>query len=107
MARRTSSLSSVSSLQSRELSCTSNGDNDAGARHACDQGDGLSGYTWTEHDPREGGVQVLNDPQNNVKVTTELLKVQGGEHGGSWAARIKGEPLKPGKHQNVLSFPDT
>ncbi|KAL5511441.1 CWH41 [Sanghuangporus vaninii] len=65
------------------------------ARHTCDQGDGLSGYTWTEHDPREGGVQVLNDPRNNVKVTTELLKVQGGEHGGSWAARIKGEPLNP------------
>ncbi|EJD02084.1 glycoside hydrolase family 63 protein [Fomitiporia mediterranea MF3/22] len=65
------------------------------ARHACEQGDGLAGYTWTEHDPREGGVQVLNDPMNNVKVTTELLKVNGGEHGGSWAARVKGEPLDP------------
>ncbi|KAH8108478.1 glycoside hydrolase family 63 protein [Phellopilus nigrolimitatus] len=63
------------------------------ARHACDQGDGLSGYTWTEHDAREGGVQTIKDPTNNVIVTTELLKVQGGEHGGSWAARIKGEPL--------------
>ncbi|KAI0303387.1 glycoside hydrolase, partial [Multifurca ochricompacta] len=65
----------------------------AKARHACDQGDGLDGYTWTQFDAREGGIQVLNDSQNNVKITTELLKVAGGEHGGSWAARIKGEPI--------------
>ncbi|KAI0255396.1 glycoside hydrolase [Lactifluus subvellereus] len=67
------------------------------ARHACDQGDGLDGYTWTQFDAREGGIQVLNDSQNNVKVTTELLKVDGGEHGGSWAARIKGEPINGGQ----------
>ncbi|KAN0141302.1 Glycoside hydrolase [Lactarius tabidus] len=67
------------------------------ARHACDQGDGLDGYTWTQFDPREGGIQVIKDPRNNVKVTTELLKVAGGEHGGSWAARIKGEPIIEGK----------
>ena len=65
-------------------------------RHACDQGDGLHGYTWTQFDAREGGIQVLNDSQNNVKVTTELLMVDGGEHGGSWAARIKGEPINEG-----------
>ncbi|KAA1471225.1 glycoside hydrolase [Dentipellis sp. KUC8613] len=65
------------------------------ARHACDQGDGLTGYTWTQYDAREGGIQVLKDTPNNVKVTTELLKVPGGRHGGSWAARIKGEPLDP------------
>jgi mannosyl-oligosaccharide glucosidase len=66
------------------------------ARHACDQGDGLDGYTWTQFDPREGGIQVVNDSHNNVKITTELLKVAGGEHGGSWAARIKGEPIIEG-----------
>ncbi|KZT65471.1 glycoside hydrolase family 63 protein [Daedalea quercina L-15889] len=65
------------------------------ARHGCDQGDGLSGYTWTEYDAREGGVQVIKDPPNNVVITTEFLKVPGGEHGGSWAVRIKGEPLNP------------
>ncbi|TDL27204.1 glycoside hydrolase family 63 protein [Rickenella mellea] len=65
------------------------------SRHACEQGDELAGYTWTEYDAREGGIQELNDPMNNVKITTELLKVPGGEHGGSWAARIKGVPLKP------------
>jgi len=62
-------------------------------RHACDQGDGLDTYTWTEYDTREGGVQVIKDGLNNVKITTEFLKVAGGDHGGSWAARIKGEPI--------------
>ena len=65
-------------------------------RHACDQGDNLDGYTWTEYDTREGGVQVIKDSFNNVKLITEFLKVAGGDHGGSWAARIKGEPLDKG-----------
>ncbi|KAJ7489943.1 glycoside hydrolase [Mycena galericulata] len=64
-------------------------------RHACDQGDGLTSYTWTEYDTREGGVQVIKDGPNNVKITTEFLKIAGGDHGGSWAARIKGEPMNP------------
>ncbi|EIM90479.1 glycoside hydrolase [Stereum hirsutum FP-91666 SS1] len=67
------------------------------SRHACDQGDNLNGYTWTTYDAREGGVQVLNDGYNNVKITTEFIKVPGGKHGGSWAARIKGEPINPDK----------
>ncbi|CCM02864.1 uncharacterized protein FIBRA_04976 [Fibroporia radiculosa] len=65
------------------------------ARHACDQGDGLNGYSWTEYDAREGGVQVIKDGPNNVIITTEFLKIPGGEHGGSWAARIKGKPMDP------------
>ena len=65
-------------------------------RHACDQGDKLDSYTWTEYDTREGGVQVIKDSFNNVKLTTEFLKVAGGDHGGSWAARVKGEPLDKG-----------
>ncbi|KDQ59490.1 glycoside hydrolase family 63 protein [Jaapia argillacea MUCL 33604] len=65
------------------------------ARHACDQGDGIEGYSWTEFDPRKGGVQVLKDTPNNVKITTEFLKVPGGSNGGSWAARIRGEPINP------------
>ncbi|KAJ8482276.1 hypothetical protein ONZ51_g5462 [Trametes cubensis] len=64
-------------------------------RHACDQGDGLNSYTWTEYDAREGGEQVIKDGINNVKITTQFLKVPGGDHGGSWAARIKGEPMNP------------
>ncbi|KAG5650166.1 hypothetical protein H0H81_000476, partial [Sphagnurus paluster] len=67
-------------------------------RHACDQGDKLDSYTWTEYDARQGGVQVIRDSANNVKITTEFLKIPGGDHGGSWAARVKGEPIKPGIH---------
>lgn len=36
---------------------------------------------------------MIKDGVNNVKLTTEFLKVAGGDHGGSWAARIKGEPI--------------
>jgi len=64
-----------------------------GSRHACEQDDKLDSYTWTQYDPREGGVQEIKDSQNNVKITTEFLKVPGGKNGGSWAARIKGEPM--------------
>ncbi|KAG6914889.1 hypothetical protein DXG01_014733 [Tephrocybe rancida] len=64
-------------------------------RHTCDQGDNLDSYSWTEYDTRQGGVQVIRDSANNVKITTEFLKVPGGDHGGSWAARVKGEPIKP------------
>ncbi|KAH8107152.1 glycoside hydrolase [Cristinia sonorae] len=74
-------------------------------RHACDQGDGLDSYTWTTYDAREGGVQVIKDSRNNVKLSTQFLKVPGGEHGGSWAARIKGEPLDPARpSRNSIIF---
>ncbi|KAG6861740.1 hypothetical protein C0995_012745 [Termitomyces sp. Mi166 len=62
-------------------------------RHACEQDDKLDSYTWTEYDARQGGVQVIQDSANNVKLRTEFFKVPGGEHGGSWAARVKGEPI--------------
>lgn len=47
---------------------------------------------------RKGAVQVLEDPLNNLELTTEWLKIPGGHHGGSWAARISGKPLDPGEH---------
>lgn len=68
----------------------------SGTRHACDQRDQLETFSWTTYDPRQGGVQVLEDGPNNVVITTELLKLPGGDHGGSWVARIKGDPLNPG-----------
>ncbi|KAF8968399.1 glycoside hydrolase [Flammula alnicola] len=74
------------------------------ARHACDQGDNLDSYTWTEYDTREGGVQVIKDSFNNVKITTEFLKVAGGNHGGSWAARIKGEPINKEKFSRISTI---
>lgn len=39
---------------------------------------------------------MIKDGPNNVKITTEFLKVPGGDYGGSWAARVKGEPINPG-----------
>lgn len=44
------------------------------ARHACDQGDGLA-YTFTEHDGRGAGVQVIKDELNNVELTMSFLKI--------------------------------
>ena len=74
------------------------------ARHSCEQGDNLASYGWTEFDAREGGVQVLKDNDNNLKLTTEFLKVPGGMHGGSWAARVKGEPLDAGTTSLLLDL---
>ncbi|KAF8626209.1 hypothetical protein AX15_004899 [Amanita polypyramis BW_CC] len=76
----------------------------ARTRHACEQGDQLDGYDWTEYDSRQGGVQVLKDGANNVKITTEFLKVPGGDYGGSWAARIKGEPMIEDKPSRVSTI---
>lgn len=64
-------------------------------RHACSQDDQLRSYTWNVYDPRQGGVQTIEDTLNNVRITTEFIKVSGGQNGGSWAARVKGEPLNP------------
>ncbi|EJD53371.1 glycoside hydrolase family 63 protein [Auricularia subglabra TFB-10046 SS5] len=63
------------------------------ARHACDQGDGMDTYTWTEYDPRQGGVEVIKDGKNNLDLRIEWLKVPGGDAGASWAVRVKGAPI--------------
>jgi len=70
-------------------------------RHTCDQGDKLDSYTWTEYDRREGGVQVINDGANNVRITTEFLKIAGGDHGGNWAVRVKGVAINPDVHARI------
>lgn len=45
---------------------------------------------------------MLNDPLNNVQISTEWLKTPGGDNGGSWAARIKGRPLSPSMQHHEL-----
>jgi mannosyl-oligosaccharide glucosidase len=52
----------------------------------------MDGYGWEEYDTRHGGRQVIHDAGNNLDLTIDFVKVPGGSHGGSWAARIKGEP---------------
>ncbi|KAI0381837.1 glycoside hydrolase family 63 protein [Hypomontagnella monticulosa] len=61
-------------------------------RYTCEQHQGMAGYGWDEYDTRKGGVQQIHDAGNKIDITTEFVKIPGGGHGGSWAARIKGEP---------------
>ena len=97
------SVQSVSSLLTQCMHFTFTDCCVLGSRHACEQDDGLDSYTWTQYDPREGGVQEIKDSQNNVKITTEFLKVPGGKNGGSWAARIRGEPIDTCERMNVVT----
>lgn len=75
-------------------------------RHSCEQGDKLASYNWVMHDGRTAGVQHIVDGENNVKFTIDLLKTPGGLEGGSWAARISGEPVDPSSLMS-LSVRDT
>ncbi|KAL1641413.1 Processing alpha glucosidase I [Diplodia intermedia] len=61
-------------------------------RHTCEQHEGMAGYGWDEYDPRTGGKQTIHDAGNQVDITTEFVKVPGGEHGGSWGLRVRGAP---------------
>ncbi|RYP12647.1 hypothetical protein DL767_011182 [Monosporascus sp. MG133] len=61
-------------------------------RYTCEQHAGMAGYGWDEYDTRRGGVQTIHDAGNFIDITTSFVKIPGGGHGGSWAARIKGEP---------------
>lgn len=52
----------------------------------------MRGYGWDEYDPRKGGRQSIHDVGNSIDLTIDFVKVPGGLHGGSWAARVKGTP---------------
>ncbi|PNY28129.1 Uncharacterized protein TCAP_01938 [Tolypocladium capitatum] len=62
-----------------------------GFRYTCEQGEDMRGYGWDEYDARNGGTQTIHDEGNKIDLTTSFIKVPGGSHGGSWAARIKGQ----------------
>jgi len=49
----------------------------------------MAGYGWTTM-TREGGIQEIPDSLNKINLTTEFVKVPGGEHGGNWGVRVKG-----------------
>ena len=61
-------------------------------RHTCEQHAGMAGYGWDEYDTRIGGRQTIHDAGNMLDVTTEFVKVPGGQHGGNWGVRVKGVP---------------
>lgn len=52
----------------------------------------MAGYGWDEYDVRHGGRQTIHDAGNSIDITTEFVKIPGGQHGGSWGVRIKGTP---------------
>lgn len=52
----------------------------------------MAGYGWDEYDIRKGGRQTIHDAGNTIDITIDFIKVPGGTHGGSWAARVKGVP---------------
>lgn len=60
-------------------------------RHTCEQHE-VSSYGWDEYDVRTGGRQSIRDAGNGIDITTEFVKIPGGEHGGNWGVRIKGTP---------------
>ncbi|KAF2855245.1 glycoside hydrolase family 63 protein [Plenodomus tracheiphilus IPT5] len=75
-------------------------------RHTCEQHE-LDGYGWDEYDVRSGGRQTIHDPANRIDITTEFIKFPGGEHGGSWGARIKGtlrEDADPQQRTTVIWY---
>lgn len=73
-----------------------NGNDYSGAqnnfRHTCEQHAGMEGYGWEEYDTRKGGRQVIHDSGNRIDLTIDFVKIPGGTHGGSWAARVSGAP---------------
>jgi mannosyl-oligosaccharide glucosidase len=52
----------------------------------------MAGYGWDEYDVRKGGRETIHDAGNSLDLTIDFVKVPGGQHGGSWAARVKGVP---------------
>ena len=52
----------------------------------------MAGYGWDEYDVRHGGHQTIHDAGNSIDITTEFVKIPGGDHGGSWGVRVKGTP---------------
>ena len=59
-------------------------------RHWCEQGDGLSMYSWFAHDGRRFGLQEIMDKYYTL--STDFVKRQGGNHGGDWTARVTVKP---------------
>jgi mannosyl-oligosaccharide glucosidase len=62
-------------------------------RHTCEQSDGLTSYSYTQHDGRTYAVEDLVDGKNNVKITVSWLK---NEDGDEWAVRIEGDAIDQG-----------
>ncbi|KAF6241423.1 hypothetical protein HO173_000133 [Letharia columbiana] len=75
-------------------------------RHTCEQHEGMAGYGWDEYDVRYGGRQTIHDAGNSIDITTEFIKIPGGQHGGSWGVRVKGTPREdaPARLMSTVLF---
>ncbi|KAG0203804.1 Processing alpha glucosidase I [Mortierella sp. GBA30] len=73
-------------------------------RHGCEERDGFEKYGWLKHDGRSFGIQQLKDTRNNVELITEFIKVPGGDHGGSWGARISGRPIRKDEPMSISAM---
>jgi hypothetical protein len=69
-----------------------NGFSEQYLRHTSDQNEGLAGSDWQTYDPRTGGIRTIHDVQNQVDVTTELVKSSGDEACCEWAVRVSVTP---------------
>ena len=50
----------------------------------------MEGYGWDEYDIRTGGKQIVHDKENHLDITTQFVKLPGGNHGGNWGVRVNG-----------------
>ena len=64
----------------------------------------MTGYGWDEYDVRQGGRQTIHDAGNSIDLTTEFVKIAGGENGGNWGVRIKGSPRDNAPPQQYTSL---
>ncbi|KAI8596799.1 glycoside hydrolase [Dissophora ornata] len=73
-------------------------------RHGCEERDGFEKYGWLKGDGRTFGIQQLKDTRNNVELTTDFIKIPGGDLGGSWGARISGKPIREGEPMSIAAM---
>uniref|UniRef100_A0A8D0CAD0 Mannosyl-oligosaccharide glucosidase n=1 Tax=Salvator merianae TaxID=96440 RepID=A0A8D0CAD0_SALMN len=71
-------------------------------RHTCEQSDKLSRYGWLLHDGLNFGVQEILD--SGLRLQTEFVKRQGGNHGGDWTWRITARPEGTGSQAAFISL---
>ena len=73
-------------------------------RSTCEQHQGMTGYGWDEYDIRKGGRETIHDSGNTLDLTIDFVKVPGGQHGGNWAARVKGTLHEDAPEDQITSL---
>lgn len=63
---------------------------------------GSGGFGWQDYDPRTGGVEVVDDlEENHVVITAEFVKLESGQR---WGLRVKGNTTAPGDTTTVVFY---